>query len=178
MIRRARLRATASNRRWNGNPLDQKVRQAVTGSPCSPRSPLIAFNSGVTDEISPEHIAAGLPGTSDLMVLVGTSWWKCAYAARGGNWALAAFYARRVRSLQRRLAVVRPKYKERLERYESEMLGPVFTAIETQDRAGFDRAFAAATDGANKQHVETGYGYIRWKLPGEAPQDLDLGPQR
>ena len=47
----------------------------------------------MTDEITPEHLAAGLPGTADLMVLVGNSWWKCAYAARGGNWALAAFYA-------------------------------------------------------------------------------------
>ena len=132
----------------------------------------------MTDELSPEHIAAGLPGTADLMVLVGTSWWKCAYAARGGNWALAAFYARRVRSLQRRLAIVRPKYRQRLERYETEMLGPVFRAIESLDRLAFDRAFAAATDEANQQHVETGYGYIRWRLPDEPPKDLDLGPQQ
>jgi hypothetical protein len=56
------------------------------------------------------------------------------------------------------------------------MLGPVFAAIEAQDRASFERAFAAATDDANKQHVETGYGYIRWKLPVEPPNDMDLGP--
>ena len=130
----------------------------------------------VTDELSPEHIAAGLPGTADLMVLVGNSWWRCAYAARGGNWPLAAFYARRVRSLQRRLAAIRPKYAERLATYESAMLAPVFAAIERQDRAAFDRAFAAATDDANRQHVETGYGYIRWTLPHEPPKDLDLGP--
>ena len=132
----------------------------------------------MTDELSSEHIAAGLPGTADLMVLVGSSWWKCAYAARGGNWPLAAFYARRVRSLQRRLAIIRPKHAARLATYETAMLGPVFAAIETQDRDAFDRAFAIATDDANKQHVETGYGYIRWKLPSEAPQDLDLGPER
>lgn len=130
----------------------------------------------MTDELSPEHIAAGLPGTADLMVQVGTSWWRCAYAARGGNWPLAAFYARRVRSLQRRLAIIRPKYAERLATYESAMLAPVFAAIERQDRAAFDRGFATATDDANRQHVETGYGYIRWKLPDEPPQDLDLGP--
>jgi hypothetical protein len=130
----------------------------------------------VTDELTPEYIAAGLPGTADLMVLVGNSWWRCAYAGRGGNWPLAAFYARRVRSVQRRLAVIRPKYAERLATYESAMLAPVFAAIERQDRAAFDRAFAAATDGANRQHVETGYGYLRWTLPDEPPKDLDLGP--
>lgn len=130
----------------------------------------------MTDELSPEHISAGLPGTADLMVLVGSSWWRCAYAARGGNWPLAAFYARRVRSLQRRLGVIRPKYTERLATYETAMLAPVFAAIEAQDRAAFDHAFAAATDDANAQHVETGYGYIRWKLPDEPPNDVDLGP--
>lgn len=130
----------------------------------------------MTDELSSEHIASGLPGTADLMVLVGNSWWRCAYAARGGNWPLAAFYARRVRSLQRRLAVIRPKYAERLATYETRMLGPVFAAIEVRDRSAFDRAFAAATDDANLQHVETGYPYIRWKLPDEPPTDLDLGP--
>src|SRR5207237_736137 len=98
------------------------------------------------------HIAAGLPGTADLMVLVGDSWWRCAYAARGGNWPLAAFYARRVRSLQRRLAVIRPKYAERLAGFESAMLGPLFAALERQDRAAFDRAFAAATENANQRH--------------------------
>ena len=130
----------------------------------------------MSDELSPEHIAAGLPGTADLMVLVGDSWWRCAYAARGGNWPLAAFYARRVRSLQRRLAVIRPKYALRLAAFEASMLGPVFSALEQQDRVAFDRAFALATDDANRQHVETGYGYIRWKLSGDPPKDVDLGP--
>lgn len=128
------------------------------------------------DDLTADHIAAGLPGTADLMVLVGNAWWRCAYAARGGNWPLAAFYARRVRSLQRRLAVIRPKYADRLATFETAMLGPLFAAIEARDRAGFDRAFAEATDDANRQHAETGYGYIRWKLSDEAPKDVDLGP--
>ena len=132
----------------------------------------------VSDQLSSEHIAAGLPGTADLMVLVGNAWWKCAYAARGGNWPLAAFYARRVRNLQRRLAIIRPKYAERLAAFETGMLGPVFAALETQDRGAFDRAFAVATENANLQHVETGYGYIRWTLPKDPPQDVDLGPER
>ena len=132
----------------------------------------------MADELTPEQIAAGLPGTADLMVLVGDAWWRCAYAARGGNWALAAFYARRVRSVQRRLAIIRPKYAERLASFEATVLAGVFAAIEAQDRAAFDPAFAAATDEANRQHVETGYGYIRWKLSDETPKDLDLGPGR
>lgn len=162
---------TASRRR-NGRSLVQKIRHAVAGSPWSCA---ITENCAVRDDLSSDHIAAGLPGTADLMVLVGNAWWRCAYAGRGGNWPLAAFYARRVRSLQRRLAVIRPKYAERLAAFETAMLAPVFAAIEAQDRAAFDRAFVSATDDANRQHVETGYGYIRWKLSDEAPKDIDLG---
>ena len=58
------------------------------------------------------------------------------------------------------------------------MLGPVFAALEAQDRVAFDRAFAAATENANVQHVETGYPYIRWTLPKDPPQDVDLGPTK
>ena len=72
--------------------------------------------------LSLEQLAQLLPGTGEIMASVGNAWWKCAYAARGGNWPLAAFYARRVRSLQRRLAVIRPKYAERLAAFEPQHL--------------------------------------------------------
>src|SRR5258708_10680064 len=123
------LRGATGRRLPNGRSLPQKSCHAVTGSPCWWS---IAENCAVSDEITPEHIAAGLPGTADLMVLVGNSWWRCAYAARGGNWPLAAFYARRGRSLQPRLPLARPKYTQRLAPYETAMLGPGCSAIESR----------------------------------------------
>ncbi len=126
-------------------------------------------------ELSLEEIAEALPGTGDVMSRVAEEWWRCAHAARGGNWALASYYARRVRSLQAGLAVIRPKYRERLTAFEAGPLAAVFAALEAQDGAAFERAFAEATDVANRNHVETGYGYIRWKLPEEPPKDMDLG---
>ncbi len=125
-------------------------------------------------ELTLEEIAEALPGTGDVMSRVAEEWWRCAYAARGRNWPLAAYYARRVRSLQRGLAVIRPKYKERLDSFDAGPLAAVFAALETQDPDAFERAFADATDVANRNHVETGYGYIRWKLPDDAPKDVDL----
>ncbi|HUQ16576.1 MAG TPA: hypothetical protein VM070_02195 [Candidatus Saccharimonadales bacterium] len=129
-------------------------------------------------ELTVEEIADALPSTGDLMALVGSSWWKCAYAARGGNWPLAAYFARRVRSLQRKLGVLRPKHRERLAAFETEQLAPLFRAIEAGDRDAFDAAFATATESANQSHVATGYGYIRWVLPSEPPRDLELGADR
>ena len=68
--------------------------------------------------------------------------------------------------------------KERLDRFETDQLAPLFKAIEALDQQAFEHAFTAATDDANLQHAETGYEYIRWKLPDEPPKDLDLGPQK
>lgn len=127
-------------------------------------------------ELSLEEMAEALPSTGDLMALVGQTWWKCAYAARGGNWELAAYFARRVRGIQRRLAIVRPKYAGDLARFESERMEPVLAAAAARDTAAFERAFAEATDEANRMHEKWGKSYIRWVLPDEPPKDLDLGP--
>jgi hypothetical protein len=128
------------------------------------------------DELTLQEIAELLPGTGEIMASVGECWWKCAYAARGGNWQLAAYFVRRVRSLQRKLAVVRPKYSGDLAAFEEQHLGPALAACDAADRPAFDRAFAAATDKANELHVKWAKPYIRWTLPDEPPRDLDLGP--
>lgn len=127
-------------------------------------------------ELSLDDIADQLPGTGEIMASVGTVWWKCAYAARGGNWDLADYFARRARGLQRKLAVIRPKYREDLAAFERDDLGPLFAAIHARDVSAFDRAYEAATASANRYHVKTGKSYIRWVLPDEPPRDLHLGP--
>lgn len=129
-------------------------------------------------ELTLDEIAEALPATGDLMFLVGQAWWRCAHAARGGNWELAAYFARRVRGIQRRLAIVRPKYREDLARFDSERIGPVLSAAERHDPAGFESAFGEATEHANRMHVKWGKSYIRWVLPEEPPRELDLGPPR
>jgi hypothetical protein len=122
-----------------------------------------------------EDVAELLPGTGEIMHEVGDIWWKCAYAGRGGNWALAAYFARRTRSLLRKLSVLRPKYAEDVAEFETALLGPVLAACERADQGAFDRAHAAAVDRANELHVKWAHGYIRWTLPPEPPRDFELG---
>jgi len=124
--------------------------------------------------LSLEQIAQLLPGTGEIMASVGNAWWKCAYAARGGNWELAAYFARRVRGLQRKLAQIRPKYAEDLAAFESEQLNPLLTALGARNGPAFESTYARATEKANELHVKWAKPYIRWVLPDEAPKDLDL----
>ena len=129
-------------------------------------------------ELSLEQIAELLPGTGEIMQSVGNAWWKCAYAARGGNFELAAYFARRVRGLQRKLAIVRPKYAADLAAFEVQHIAPVLAACDSHDRYMFDETFMRAVDAANELHAKWGKAYIRWVLPDEAPTDLDLRPQQ
>ncbi len=128
-------------------------------------------------ELTLAEIAELLPGTGEIMASVGECWWKCAYAARGGNWQLAAYFVRRVRGLQRKLAVVRPKYSGDLAAFEEEHIYPALAACDAKDQRAFERAFAAATDKANELHVKWAKPYIRWTLPDEPPKDLELSTQ-
>ena len=124
--------------------------------------------------LSLEEVAELLPGTGEIMASVGTAWWKCAYAARGGNWELAAYFARRVRSLQRKLGRIRPKYADDLVAFETEHLAAALAALGAHNGPAFERAYASATDAANDLHVKWAKPYIRWVLPDEPPKDLDL----
>ena len=124
--------------------------------------------------LSLEQLAQLLPGTGEIMASVGNAWWKCAYAARGGNWELAEYFARRVRGLQRKLAVIRPKYAEDLGSFEAEHLNAVLSALGAHNGPSFERAYGAATETANELHVKWAKPYIRWVLPDEPPKDLDL----
>ena len=127
-----------------------------------------------SEPLSLEQLAQLLPGTGEIMASVGNAWWKCAYAARGGNWELAAYFARRVRGLQRKLAQIRPKYADDLLAFETEHVTPLLTALGSHDGPSFERIYAAATAKANELHVKWAKPYIRWVLPGEPPKDLDL----
>jgi hypothetical protein len=128
------------------------------------------------NELSLEEMSAALPDTPAVMEKVGHSWWHLIYAARGGNWGLAEYYVKRVTKLENILKGLRPKHRERLERFQAEALPDVRSAIDAQDLDKLESAYAAATDLANDLHRESGYPYIKWELPAEPPKGLQFKP--
>lgn len=126
------------------------------------------------NELTLQEMSEALPDTPAIMEKVGHSWWHLIYAARGGNWGLAGYYLRRVDKLDNTLKVLRPKHRERLERFQAEAIPAVTAAVEAEDLEALEHAYTAATDMANRLHVESGYPYIRWELPAEAPKGLRL----
>ncbi len=128
-------------------------------------------------ELTLEEIAELLPGTGELMQSVGNTWWKCAYAARGGNWEFAAYFARRTRGLLHKLAIIRPKYAGDVAGFEADHIAAVLAACERRALKDFEAATQAAIDAANALHAKWGKSYIRWTLPDAPPADLELTPE-
>jgi hypothetical protein len=128
------------------------------------------------NELTLTEMSEALPDTPAIMEKVGHCWYHLIYAARGGNWDLAGYYLRRVVKLENTLKVIRPKHRERLERFQDEVVPAVTAAVDAQDLDRLEVAYAAATDMANHLHVESGYPYIKWVLPTEPPPGLQLEP--
>jgi hypothetical protein len=113
------------------------------------------------------------PGTGEIMASVGRCFGNCWHAAKASNWDLAAYFARRTRSLLRLLAELRPKYATQVAEFDRDHLEAVYQALLNKDGSGFLAAFDRAVERANFYHVDTGHAYIDWHAP-EAPPDPGL----
>ncbi len=127
-------------------------------------------------EISLDQLAEIQPGMARIMQGVADSYYYTYYAAKGGNWKLAAHELNLVRTSFRTAKVTRPKFTEDLDAFDAEYLLPIFKAIQQKDWAGFEEAFEKGIEGSDRYHDKNGYDYIRFILPKEPPAHLHLGP--
>jgi hypothetical protein len=127
-------------------------------------------------ELSLDEIAEIQPGMARLMAEVSDRWWILYYAAKAQNWPMARHQYGELCKTLTIAALTRPKHKESLEGYTGEKLKPIDSAIRAQDWPSLESAFRDATDAANEMHVELGYEYIIWQLPGAPPPHLKLTP--
>ncbi len=129
-------------------------------------------------ELSLDQLAELQPGLGQLMPLVGERYWTLYYAAKGGNWALADYELRGLKSLWQKMSTTRPKYRDMLETYAKKIFDPLAHQIASKNFAEFEKTYQAGVALANAMHVASNHGEIVWKLPPNPPQHLDLGPQR
>jgi hypothetical protein len=117
-----------------------------------------------------------MPGMAEIMPLVGGRIWKCYYAGKARNRALAAFQLKEAVNLMEKGAVLRPKYAEDMDAFISGIVATIAKAIDAQDWDTFERAFETMIEEANGYHEKYDKGYLRWKMPSQSPPDLDMTP--
>ena len=128
-------------------------------------------------ELTIDQLAELQPGLGQLMPMVSERYWTLYYAATGGNWALADYELRSLRSLWKKMSITRPKYRGMLEKYAKKIFDPMEKQIEAKDFAEFEKVYRQGIDLANTMHRACDHAEIVWKLPPNPPQHLDLGPQ-
>ncbi|HKT21875.1 MAG TPA: hypothetical protein VJR06_04580 [Nitrososphaerales archaeon] len=127
-------------------------------------------------ELTIDQLAEVQPGMAVLMKETGDRFTQTYYAAKGGNWKLAAHHLNQLRAAFRTAKVTRPKYAEDLDAYDNEYLVPIFKAIHDQDWSQFEAAFRKGEKGSDVYHDKRGYPHIKYVLPENPPSSLYLGP--
>lgn len=128
-------------------------------------------------ELTLDQLAELQPGLGTLMRDISDRYWILYYAAKGGNWDLAAYQLRGLRSLYKKGSTTRPKYAGMLDNYAKKIFDPLQQHIEAKNFPEFEKVYMAGIELANVMHGATQHGEIIWKLPSTPPPHLELGPQ-
>jgi hypothetical protein len=133
--------------------------------------------AGNPERLELDELTRLQPGLARLMPEISNRFWRAAYAARAGNWPLAAWQLREMNKLFRFGTVTRPKYTHDIEAFIHDEVQPLVAAIDAADLVAFEAALAESVDAINEYHRRWDKGFIVWKLPESAPPDLDLTPR-
>ena len=114
------------------------------------------------------------PGLGTVMMEYSARWTNTYYAAKGGNWDLAAYMVKEALEIQEVGETTRPARAGALKAFETAYMGPVGDAIKAKDWDKFDAAFKAGTKGCNGCHTSQGFPYIEYSLPAGATEPLNL----
>ncbi len=128
---------------------------------------------GSTDE-KLATLAGIQPGLGTVMIEYGTRYTTMYYAARGGNWDLAAYQLKEALEIQEVGETTRPARAPALKAFEKTYLGPVDAAIKAKDFNKFNTAFRAGIQGCNGCHVGQGFAYIKYVLPNAPSSPLSM----
>lgn len=148
--------------------LKQKIKEVLAES---------RFTTGER-EVSVEEMALFQPRLGTVMLEVGQRAWILYYAAKAGNWKLAKSHCENIEELIEAGSFLRPKYGQEMKKFLAEDWPAIGKAIENQSLSEFEGAFHKAIDQANAYHDVTRRPWLKWKLPGTPPPDLDLAPPK
>jgi hypothetical protein len=127
-------------------------------------------------KLTVDQLAEIQPGMAQIMNEVGERFTRTYYAAKGGNWKLAAYELNQVRVAFKNARISKPKYAEDLAAFDKEYLQPIFKAIHDKGWAEFVGNFKKGEVASDSYHDKRGYPHIRYVLPKDPPTNLYLGP--
>ena len=131
--------------------------------------------TGSTDE-KLKTLAGIQPGLGTVMIEYGNRYTDIYYAAKEGNWPLAAYQLKEALEIQEVGETTRPSRASALKAFEQSFLDPLGAAIQAKNFEQFDSAFKAGIQGCNGCHSALGFPFINYQLPSSAPSPLSMKP--
>src|SRR5437867_3136084 len=111
-----------------------------------------------------------MPGMAEVMLTLAHRYHVMYYAAKVGNWQLAAYQLGGARKALRTAKLTRPKYTQAIDQFLKEFLEPIDVAIRERQWTVFEQLMRASVEASDGYHREWGYPYIRYRIPAAPPQ--------
>lgn len=116
-----------------------------------------------------DAIKAAIPKFAVPMREVGDRFQDMYFAAKGGNWALAAYMSKYMNGAMAPAKLTKPEEYKAWKAFYEGAFAPVDKTIAAKDLKGFEKEYTAVIETCNGCHDAMGYGFIKVvKLKGPA----------
>ena len=147
--------------------------QQVAEKKPTAKKPVVATKPG---ELTLEQIREIQPGLGPLMFVYGRRFWILYYAAKAGNWDLAAYEKDEMEEILEVAEITRPKRAKALKEFKEAYLNPLSETIKAKDWVKFEAAYNEALKGCNDCHTGQtdsegkNFSFIKVVLPKNPPE--------
>ena len=108
-----------------------------------------------------DELKGALPKFAIPMREVGDRFQNTYFAAKDGNWALAAYMSKYMNGSMNPASVTKPAEYKVWKAFYDTTFAPVNKAIQAKDWKGFETAYTAVINDCNGCHQSMGYGFIK-----------------
>ena len=120
-----------------------------------------------------DEIKGALPKFAIPMREVGDRFQNIYFAAKGGNWALAAYMSKYMNGALNPAKVTKPDEYKMWQSFYEGAFAPVNKAIQAKDMKSFEKAYANVTVSCNGCHAGMGYNFVK-VVKMKAPANIGI----
>jgi hypothetical protein len=120
-----------------------------------------------------DEIKNALPKFAIPMREVGDRFQNIYFAAKGGNWALAAYMSKYMNGALNPAKVTKPDEYKTWQGFYEDAFTPVNKAIRAKDMKGFEKAYATVVNSCNGCHAGMGYSFVK-VVKMKVPADIGI----
>ena len=120
-----------------------------------------------------DELRSALPKFAIPMREVGDRFQNMYFAAKGGNWALAAYMSKYMNGSMNPASVTKPAEYKVWKNFYDETFASVNKTIQAKDWKAFDASYNAVIKDCNSCHEGMGYGFIK-VVKQKSPSDQGI----